>query len=927
MYRRSGGASSVSSASDPMLAEYISATERRGRAGARSRKRGLHHRHGGQVERMRAHKKASARASAEVRIEQAKELRDKHLRRLDEALRQGGSTLQSMLIMSERLTRIGGDEGAAMSAPQEKRIRNQGMAVANYFRALDDHYPKLGVLKCAEAAERNSGYVAAPWTIYRWSLEFMANGGRFLSDGRGDFDHDCFITSNEDIRRKLRNWMRSNLRHLTRAKAAAWVNETLIPKYVGGGDPAAMVKELKDKYQIDGTVSEYTVGRWMHLAGGEYVTTEKSYYCDSHESAENQAYRNAYLARDQGGVGAPSERELGQHLWIQMTAEVAEGFFAAHTAEGAETALRKSAYYYTMTGIEKGFIGLDGIVTDGAEAAAVAAAVAAELPSTRGRGGGAAGAAAAKAAAAVEAKITAARASPPPAGAVQMVEVHVELSETLESWRSRQPMGGRTSARYDRSKKPIIVNGQDESIFSSEAAPSRKWRVDGKIDCTPKTGVGIMVSAFVNCVSGFGLPMTPEELTGVNEYRKRPENKRYKCGQYGAPQALCRLVGKDETDLKPELLESPGVRCLHYGKDKDGYWDSHHMMVQMEDHADCLAVLFPQCQIVDEYDWSGVHGVKKEDGLDAKTMNVKFGGKVGKKHPTVITDGCIGPFAASINHDGVVHDRKLQVGQTQSMVFAPDDPPPFYALDTPKHDTLTGETKQRKKKKQKKQGNLGRQMGVVVAAAEEEEEEGGEEEAVVKSGYVGKPKGLLDVLFERGLLDPQLLQGGKAGNPTQYTKEPKIIDGIPDESRSLVSMLARCADFQNEPTAMQELTEALGHVQEKTPKKHPEIAGRGIEYCWGKSKVHFRHSNNYSSNATNLEARVKESMNTADVLTLGRVRKFQRKSNDYKRAYLALSTSPEEATELEHKDIENMKKKCKTHRCTLDKDYSFIKGA
>ena len=32
MYRRSGGASSVSSASDPMLAEYISATERRGRA-------------------------------------------------------------------------------------------------------------------------------------------------------------------------------------------------------------------------------------------------------------------------------------------------------------------------------------------------------------------------------------------------------------------------------------------------------------------------------------------------------------------------------------------------------------------------------------------------------------------------------------------------------------------------------------------------------------------------------------------------------------------------------------------------------------------------------------------------------------------------------------------------------------------------------
>ncbi len=310
-----------------MLAKHISAANRRGRAGALSRKRGLHHRYGGQAQRKRHAHLAANMASANVRIEHAKEVRSKHLRRLDEALRQGGATLQSMLIMSERLTRIGGSEGVAMSPPQATRIRNQCMAVANYFRALDLYYPKLGLLECAGKAAENSGHVAAPWTIYRWSLQFMENGGHFISDGRGDYDHDCFITGNEDIRRKLRNWMRSNLRHLTRAKAAAWVNQVLIPKYVGGGDGPAMVKELKDKYKIDGTVSEYTVGRWMHLAGGEYVVAEKSYYCDSHESAENQAYRKAYLARDQGGVGAPSERELGQFLWIQMTADVAEDFW------------------------------------------------------------------------------------------------------------------------------------------------------------------------------------------------------------------------------------------------------------------------------------------------------------------------------------------------------------------------------------------------------------------------------------------------------------------------------------------------------------------------------------------------------------------------------------------------------------------------
>jgi len=86
-----------------MLVEHISAANRRGRAGARSRKRGLHHRYGGQAGRTRNAHLAANLAAANVRIEHAKEVRGKHLRRLREALRQGGATLQSMLIMSERL--------------------------------------------------------------------------------------------------------------------------------------------------------------------------------------------------------------------------------------------------------------------------------------------------------------------------------------------------------------------------------------------------------------------------------------------------------------------------------------------------------------------------------------------------------------------------------------------------------------------------------------------------------------------------------------------------------------------------------------------------------------------------------------------------------------------------------------------------------
>ena len=63
-------------------------------------------------------------------------------------------------------------------------------------------------------------------------------------------------------------------------------------------------------------------------------------------------------------------------------------------------------------------------------------------------------------------------------------------------------------------------------------------------------------------------------------------------------------------------------------------------------------------------------------------------------------------------------------------------------------------------------------------------------------------------------------------------------------------------DFRHEVTAMAELMAELGHEMEQTPRRHPERAGCGIEYSWGKSKLFFRRNNDFSGNAKNLEARV-----------------------------------------------------------------------
>ena len=709
------------------LNHYFGAARRRGAPGGRMKRTTLNHTYGGRSTAKRKLEKEQAAEAAQVRSEESRKFRELHTKRLDLALWKGGGALAEMLVFSERLLRIAG-EGLTpiISEAQERRVRAQCLGVANYYRVLDLHHPEVEAVDCAAIAAAWSGSICSGWTIYRWSLEYVENSGKFLSDGRGDFDRDCFITSNEDIKRDLRDWMRAHLRGLNRADGCVYINKTLIPKYVGlhtgsGEDECSaaevhndIVNELEEKWHIKGSVCEYTAGRWMALAGGEYVKKEKNYYCDGHELEKNVAYREKYLKRDQGvSLAEPSKRELGQFLWIQMTKERAQALFAAHEADGAAAKLEKSAHHYTASGIEANFVGADGVVTDESKAAAMAAAIKAELPNTRRQPTPEqARAATDKAKAAVEAKIAAARGSPG-VDAVEMVELHVELSEALDDWRSTQSRGGHVSVRYPRDEKPIIVNGQDESIYSSESAPGRTWRVDGKVDCTPKNGSGIMASAYVNCVSGFGLPMTQEQLDGVNEKRR---GERYICGRYGAPQALCKLAGLPETDLKPPLKESPGLRLLHYGKDKDGYWNADYMMVHMEDHKDAVEYLYPDCQFIDEYDWSGVHGAAKPDGLNAHLMNVKFGGAVGIKHDTKITAGCLGLHPAVIKVGAVEYDRKLVVGQVQSMVFGESDPPPFYDLGCPKHDFYTGEMRKKKKKKKQKGG---------VHAQMAQEEEGG----------------------------------------------------------------------------------------------------------------------------------------------------------------------------------------------------------
>ena len=138
------------------------------------------------------------------------------------------------------------------------------------------------------------------------------------------------------------------------------------------------------------------------------------------------------------------------------------------------------------------------------------------------------------------------------------------------------------------------------------------------------------------------------------------------------------------------------------------------------------------------------------------------------------------------------------------------------------------------------------------------------------------------------------------------------------KSESLKAIISNCEDFKEETTAMHDLAELLGVEMDKTPKGHPELAGRGVEYCWGKAKMTFRHINSYSPHKVVFKQCVLKALES---VTLERAQLFLRKANDYKRAYRALAEVAGPTDVAAYADIE---RESKAHSNTLDQDYKFI---
>ena len=116
-------------------------------------------------------------------------------------------------------------------------------------------------------------------------------------------------------------------------------------------------------------------------------------------------------------------------------------------------------------------------------------------------------------------------------GDITMFEFHVDDHSSFPDRVQHHPeFGGDLSVRRNKSKKPLIMFGQDECIFKQYLFGNKQWFLpDGTTALLPKDeGMGIMMSSFCSRKFGYGFEFTPERKEVVNEFRMKEENKTYK---------------------------------------------------------------------------------------------------------------------------------------------------------------------------------------------------------------------------------------------------------------------------------------------------------------------------------------------------------------------------------------------------------------
>ena len=372
-------------------------------------------------------------------------------------------------------------------------------------------------------------------------------------------------------------------------------------------------------------------------------------------------------------------------------------------------------------------------------------------------------------------------------------------------------------------KKRLWIFYQDESVFKAYDGARKRWMPPDFVGRLLKKGEGpgIMITAFVNEQVGW-LKLTRHDLHAINA--KRAEEGKPPCKYF--------------TDHNGYYY---AFHAFEYGKARQGYWDGDKMIEQVDEIIDAFNHLHPEDQALFIFDHSSGHAKYPEDALNANNMNMKYGGTKGcNMRATTLEEDYLNSNIEVEEEldDGIWSEpRPYKKCDVQHMVFQERDDPPFYAPYLQPQE------------------------------------------------YVGKPKGIRQVLWERGLLKADMsLEGRWIAGPGN-----KPMRGLSTSARHRLSL---CPDFLHQKSALQLKVEAAGHLCEFLPKYHPEL--NPIELCWGwiKRWMRKRCKYKYESMLKNLP------ITMIDVLPLRVIHNYCRHARNYMNVYLQGAKTGREANKM-----------------------------
>ena len=199
--------------------------------------------------------------------------------------------------------------------------------------------------------------------------------------------------------------------------------------------------------------------------------------------------------------------------------------------------------------------------------------------------------------------------------------------------------------------------------------------------------------------------------------------------------------------------------------------------------------------------------------------------------------------------------------------------------------------------------------------------------SITKPGHEGAEKGLRQYLWERGLYFhhaennscklKSCLDKGK-GCPMMEKVEKGDKHFRPHQF-SMQYVLGQCRDFANETSALEEKFRDLGMILLMSPKGHPELAGKGIEFSWGVSKKYFRKINNCVGK--DLHSNMLKSFTVIDLAqsmrNSRRTRRYRDACDTRRKTYQAHDC---------HLSVEKYVASHKCHRNILDQETAYIKS-